>query len=103
VSVGGCIVDIVPVAPDKWWVNTFDKHTECAVYIDPLGLPVAVGDSLWWQGLSCYWTPADRSATDIELPKRGFSGVAHPHAPRCPACSYTLAWCRKYGCSPESL
>lgn len=79
-SVGGVIVDIVPVRVDKWWVNTREPHsgTLCAVYCDPQGLDVQVGDGLWWQGRSCYWTPASRSATDIELPKIGYSGVRHP-------------------------
>lgn len=31
-SVGGTIIDIVPVSPAKWWINTLDRSGECAVY-----------------------------------------------------------------------
>lgn len=83
-SVGGKVVDVVPVSPAKWWVNTDDSKTGtpnlCAVFVDPQGHVIAPGDSLWWQGGKCYWTPIDRpfGASDIELPKIGYSGVARP-------------------------
>jgi hypothetical protein len=84
--VGGIIIDIVQVSPSKWWVNCVDtglssgagKET-CAIYLDPQGEPVDVGDNLWWQGNHAMWTPADRARTDVRLPRIGFSGVPHPH------------------------
>ena len=81
-SVGGRVVAVVPISPAKWWVNTKDTHSHCAVYVDPQGQVIAPGDSLWWQGGKCYWTPMDRpfGASDIELPKIGYSGVARPVA-----------------------
>ena len=80
-SVGGVVIDVVPVTPSKWWVNTMDggSLTPVAVYCDPQGETIDVGDLLWWQAGSCYWTPRDRSREDVELPKIGYSGVAHPH------------------------
>lgn len=88
-SVGGKVVDVVPVTPSKWWVNTDGSQPPrrpnlCAVYVDPQGHVIAPGDSLWWQGSKCYWTPMDRpyGAFDIELPKLGFSGVSKPAPPQ---------------------
>lgn len=80
-SVGGTVIDIVPVSPSKLWVNTMDRGSlhHVAVYCDPQGEPIDVGDSLWWQSGKCYWTPRDRSRQDVPLPKIGYSGVAHPH------------------------
>lgn len=85
--VGGTIVDIVKVSDVKWWVNCaehFDRRTpdECAIYLNPAGESPDVGDSLWWQGGSAYWTPQDRSRVDVSLPRIGFSGVPHPHRRR---------------------
>lgn len=85
-SVGGLVVDIVKVSPGKWWVNTVDQYDlmhggrTVAVYCDPLGEPLQVGDALWWQGGSCYWTPRVEpdGRSDVRLPKIGFSGVSHP-------------------------
>lgn len=83
-SVGGVIVDIVEVSSEKWWINTLDDQAGrigdlCAVYCNPLGHPIEVGDSLWWQGRECYWTPVSRCVQDVPLPKIGYSGVNHPH------------------------
>ena len=85
-SVGGAIIDIVKVRADKWWVNTMDRGdlNHVAVYCNPLGEPIDVGDSLWWQGAHCYWTPADRSRQDVKLPKIGYSGVRHPDLAAAP-------------------
>lgn len=85
-SVGGKVVEVVPVSPSKWWVNTDDSKPPrrpnlCAVYVDPQGFDIQPGDSLWWQGGECYWTPKNRQAfgaSDIPLPKIGFSGVLRP-------------------------
>lgn len=89
-SVGGRVIDVVPVTPSKWWVQTDDstpprKPNLCAVYVDPQGQVIAPGDTLWWQGGECYWTPMGRpfGASDIPLPKIGFSGVNRPQEPRC--------------------
>jgi hypothetical protein len=84
--VGGTVIDIVKVSDRKWWVNCaehFDRRTpdQCAIYLNPSGEAVDVGDSVWWQGQKAYWTPADRSRVDVALPRIGFSGVPHPHRP----------------------
>jgi hypothetical protein len=84
-SVGGKVVDVRPVSMSKWWVNTDDSKNPafpnlCAVYVDPQGCVILEGDSLWWHGDKCYWTPQDRpyGVFDIELPKLGYSGVPKP-------------------------
>lgn len=86
-SVGGKVIEVVRVAPDRVWVNTNDAKPPrqpnlCAVYCDPEGHEIRVGDSLWWQSGTCYWTPKDRpfGAFDIPLRKIGYSGVARPDA-----------------------
>lgn len=89
-SVGGTVVDIVKVAPDKWWIDTIDRSDlmhggrTCAVYCDPQGEHIEVGDALWWQSGSCYWTPRVHpdGRSDVKLPKIGFSGVPHPERKR---------------------
>lgn len=82
--VGGTVVDIVKVSPTKWWVNCVEKfgtHPQtCAIYLDPRGNTIEVGDIVWWQGDKAMWTTADRARTDVQLPKLGYSGVAHPDA-----------------------
>jgi hypothetical protein len=104
--VGGTIIDIVQVTTAKWWVNCaehFDRKVphQCAIYLNPSGEPLEVGDALWWQGSSAYWTPQDRSRVDVKLSRIGFSGVAHPHLPRCPTCDCTVAFCEKHGTCVE--
>lgn len=83
--VGGIIIDIVKVNDAKWWVNCVETglgsgagKSTCAIYLDPRGEPVEVGDSLWWQGGYAFWTPDNRSRADVRLPRIGFSGVKHP-------------------------
>lgn len=80
-SVGGTIVDLVPVAPDKVWVNTYDGKALCAVYVNPLTEQLEVGDGLWWHGGFALWTPRIKpdGRHDVRLPRRGYSGVTHPH------------------------
>lgn len=88
-SVGGRVVEVVPVTPGKVWVNTDDNPHRtygslpnlCAIYVDPDGHQIRVGDSLWWQSGVAYWTPKtgeNFGASDIPLRKIGYSGVARP-------------------------
>ena len=84
-SVGGRVVEVMKVDAGKWWVNTDDAKPPhppnlCAVYVDPEGHEIQPGDSLWWQGGKCYWTPRARpfGVFDIPLRKIGYSGVSRP-------------------------
>ena len=89
--VGGVIVDIVPIDEHRIWVNCADTSRAipetCAVYVDPVGVRlqvkwnIEVGDSLWWQGDSAFWTPSGGSLADIRLKRLSYSGVPHPHLP----------------------
>jgi len=106
--VGGTIIDIVKVSDHKWWVNCADnlkrqRPDQCAIYLDPIGEPVEVGDALWWQGAHAMWTPAAGGRSDVKLPRIGFSGVAHPHLPRCSVCGCTLEFCRRHGGCEETV
>lgn len=83
--VGGTVVDIVKVHEHKWWVNTVENLARrvpetCAIYVDPQGEQIEVGDALWWQGGSAMWTPRMHpdGRSDVRLPRLGFSGVKHP-------------------------
>lgn len=93
-SVGGIVIDVVSVSDDKLWVNTVEPsdfrrplsldtiaRRAVAVYCDPQGERIEPGDSLWWQGGHCYWTPRVRpdGRSDVPLRKIGCSGVSHPH------------------------
>ena len=86
-SVGGLIIDIVKVSDSKWWINTIGrthstdplgKTHSTAVYVNPMGEHIDIGDTMWWQGGSCYWTPVEGLRKDVRLPKIGYSGVGHP-------------------------
>lgn len=88
-SVGGKVVEVIAVEPNKVWVNTDDNPNRtrgslpnlCAIYVDPDGHDIQIGDSLWWQSGTAYWTPQERpfGAFDIPLKKIGFSGVSRPN------------------------
>lgn len=84
-SVGGRVAEVVRVNDAKVWVNTDDSRNPefpnyCAVYVNPDGHDIQMGDSLWWQGDTAYWTPQDRpfGVFDVPLKRIGFSGVARP-------------------------
>jgi len=83
-SVGGRVTDTIDTG-DKVWVNTYDQHSECAVYVErnPESRSISEGDMLWWQAGVCYWTPYDcrgNAISPIERPlkKVGNSGVNRP-------------------------
>ena len=83
-SVGGRVIETLDTG-DKVWVNTHDKHSECAVYVErtPEARSISEGDMLWWQAGICYWTPYDQRGQAIdpverELRKVGYSGVNRP-------------------------
>lgn len=87
-SVGGKVVEII-VLPNKVWVDTKERPEysgTCAIYVERTAesLCIEVGDSLWWQGDSAFWTPRRRDMktdppfNDKPLRRLGFSGVARP-------------------------
>lgn len=78
-SVGGDVIEVIG-AGDKVWINTSDHGEECAIYVEPTedAQKIAVGDVLWWQGTSAYWTPRSRIRRDVRIPRIGYSGVRPP-------------------------
>lgn len=78
--VGGTVIEVVSISKDKVWINTQSKLDKCGVYLNPQGFNIQPGDSIWWQGKNCYWTPMlnPEGAFDIPLPKIGYSGVPKP-------------------------
>lgn len=73
-SVGGTVVQIYK-GQEKDWINTVDDNEYCAVFVEP-GSPIALGDTLWWQGEIAHWTPKGAKPTTIK--RIGASGVNHP-------------------------
>lgn len=80
--VGGRIIETRTITAGRVWVNCRDKRDECAIYVNPLGHKLKVGDSLWWQSGCAYWTPkpARGGMSDVRLLKLGYSGVSKPEA-----------------------
>ena len=77
----GCLfVDVVDPAYPKQHCGIVVQQTLAAECID-------IGDQIWWQSGTAYWTPqatyqlsslATHKETDIPIPKIGHSGVPHP-------------------------
>lgn len=80
--VGGKIKEIIRVASGELWVNCqgtdCERGEECVVYIAATDEPLAVGDWFWWQADWAYWTPKDKSRTDVKLKRTSYSGVSRP-------------------------
>jgi hypothetical protein len=75
--VGGRIVSIQP-EPDHIRIivaqKPYGRHEFMGVNVAKTGHPLKFGDSLWWQGGDCMWTPQDGSyREDTVIPKVGYS------------------------------
>jgi len=79
VSVGGKVIDH-KIFDESVYINTSDG-SECAIYVerDMNSERVSIGDTVWWQGNSAYWTTGDEEIDECRLIRRGFSGVPYPH------------------------
>ncbi len=82
--VGGIVIEVcdIPKQPDWLWVNTASRQRpreQCSVLVAKSvdAEQIQIGDSLWWQGGVCYWTPADKSRIEVQLAKIGGSGVTY--------------------------
>ena len=79
-SIGGEVIEIIEIKPSMAWINTYDGHSECAIYCDPTKLPysekIQLGDILWWQSGIAYWTSKEKHLKEIPLKKIGFSGIS---------------------------
>ena len=77
--VGGDVVDVV-LDGEKVWVNCREPSSgdTCAIYVvrDERSEIIDVGDRLWWQGRTAFWTPLPiGGSSDIPLKRVGYSGV----------------------------
>lgn len=78
-SVGGKVIEVIQIKPDKVWVNTLDHGVECGVLCDPAGNNIQIGDTVWWHG-DCRWTPKFGTVEDVRLKKIGASGISKRQA-----------------------
>ena len=82
-SVGGKVIEVIDCG-DKIWINTRDKHSECAIYVERCleSQCIEKDDSVWWQSDKAYWTPRRRNMkptfTDLPISRIGNSGVDRP-------------------------
>jgi hypothetical protein len=76
--VGGKIRAVLKINENKLWLNVQDTtyKDECGVYVDPVGETLRPGDRVWWQGSTCYWTPASEERVEVKLTKVGGSGIS---------------------------
>jgi len=74
--VGGTIIKIAR-EPDNILLTVQGKGSEhndvSCIRVVLTDLPLAVGDSIWWQDRKALWTPADRSREDVPIERIGFS------------------------------
>ena len=92
--IGGKVVEVcnVPNRHDVLFVEVADRpysrveRLGVLVENNSISARIEIGDSIWWQGEFCYWTPqwldgekfrdVDTSlCRDIKIPKRSYSGV----------------------------
>lgn len=79
-SIGGKVIEVVRV-DERLWVNTVDSsREECAIYV-PSAFSVGVGDKVWWQGSTAFWTRPEEGK-ERKIPRIGFSGVPRPSEER---------------------
>lgn len=80
--IGGKVIETV-TEPERIWINVRDttyKHDTCAIYVQRNvdSERIQIGDSIWWQGWSAFWTPATREFEDKEIRRLSYSGNYRP-------------------------
>ena len=82
--VGGTIIEVRTMKAHgsgrdvlRLWCVDKRNGDECAVYTEPyigqnVNLP-EVGDEIWWQGRTIFWSDPERTWVDCSIPKIGFS------------------------------
>lgn len=70
--VGGKIIEVRREG-ERTRIWCVDGSDECAIYIETPSEMPALGDMLWWQGRTAFWTPADKRFVERELTRIGFS------------------------------
>lgn len=79
-SVGGKVTEVI-VKENSVYIDTIDHGVKCAIYVERNddSERVSLGDSVWWQGRSAYWSTASRTVLDRAIKRIGYSGVPHPY------------------------
>lgn len=81
--VGGKVIETIDTG-ERVWINCrgsgSEHRNECAIYVERTAeaRAVSVGDSIWWQGRSAFWTPRGAPFADRQLHRLGGSGVRRP-------------------------
>ena len=80
---GGIITEIIQITPNRWWVNCSaikdKKRVEEAIYLDPAGQPIRVGDVLWWENQVVFWSTSRHIVpNNVQLDKISIAGVPRP-------------------------
>jgi hypothetical protein len=71
-SVGGYVVE-TRVCADRVFIatkeRTYPKDEPVCIYVEltPEARAISDGDSVWWQGGTAFWTPANRAFEDRKL------------------------------------
>jgi hypothetical protein len=73
--VGGIVVDIWIWENDRVHVVVKENQKCLEVHLakDAHSLTIVRGDSLWWQLGNAYWTPRDKSLSDVQIKRYGLS------------------------------
>ena len=80
-SVGGIVVNVIDCG-ESLWVNTRETHGTIdegtAIYVKKpdFDIKIQVGDMLWWQSGTAYWTARGSKSNkdiEVELEKMGHS------------------------------
>lgn len=69
--IGGEVEAVIPLGKKLWRLVVVDHGDMCCTNI--CDGRVRVGDSVWWQGRKVLWTPRDKHAQGVQLPRAGHS------------------------------
>lgn len=86
--VGGIVIETADVPGKSFlWVNCMERThigkrsnpDTCSVLVEKNidSDQIQIGDKVWWQSGTVYWTPQDCSRVEVKIPKIGGSGVTY--------------------------
>lgn len=81
--IGGIITEVIQ-QPGRIFLNVQDEtypKDRCGIYVEKNADSerIEVGDKVWWQGRTAFWTsPNYYNANDFAIPRVSYSGTEHP-------------------------